>query len=239
MTIYSFYHDECLDCPDSGALFKLGEVYLKYPFEFDCSESMVNAVYAGIRETFRLAGLDLKNYGTPAWNPLGAYVKPGMRVLVKLNLVMHDNPTGNGTDCLYTHFSVVAAATDYIVVGLRGNGSIILADASMQSCDFDVLVGRSGLRELVEWYRSRGVDIELKDIRDLKSVNTRAGLEQHPVLRVLVYRSTGDSYREGSWYGNDTIWRTVVDLKRLFSSSIKMASCAMNRSDAWWCCAIW
>ena len=187
MTIYSLYHDENMAYPEAGAPFMPGEAYPEYPFGADCVAPNANAVYAGVRETLRLAGLDAENYGTAAWNPLGAYIEPGMRILVKPNLVMHENPTGNGTDCLYTHPSVVAAVIDYVVVALKGKGAVMLADAPMQSCDFDALVGQSGLRELVLWYRSRGVDIELKDMRGLKSVSTAAGLEQE-----LVEGATGE-----------------------------------------------
>lgn len=181
MIIYSLYHDESMAYPEAGAPFRPGEAYPEYPFGADCASPNVNAIYAGVRETLRLAGLDAESYGTAAWNPLGAYIEPGMCVLVKPNLVMHENPTGNGTDCLYTHPSVVAAVIDYVVVALKGKGTVMLADAPMQSCNFDALVGQSGLSELVSWYRSRGVDIELKDMRGLKSVSTAAGLEQELV----------------------------------------------------------
>lgn len=178
MSVYSLYHDENINYPVAGWPFRPGEAYPEYPFGVDCIGSNANCVYAGVRETLHLAGLDVENYGAPAWNPLGNYIEPGMRVLVKPNLVMHENPTGNGTDCLYTHPSVIAAVIDYVVIALKGGGSIVLADAPMQSCDFDALVERSGLRGLVAWYCSQGVDIELKDMRGLKSVSTAGGLEQ-------------------------------------------------------------
>jgi uncharacterized protein (DUF362 family) len=31
----------------------------------------------------------------------------------------------------------------------------------------------------------------------------------------LIYHTSADPFSEGSWYGNDTIWRTVLDLNRL------------------------
>lgn len=102
-------------------------------------------------------------------------------MLVKPNLVMHENPTGNGTDCLYTHPSVIAAVIDYVVVALRGEGLIVLADAPMQSCDWNKLIDGSGLRELVEWYRAQGVDIELRDMRGLRSAYKEGVLTQELV----------------------------------------------------------
>jgi uncharacterized protein (DUF362 family) len=41
---------------------------------------------------------------------------------------------------------------------------------------------------------------------------------RHLILRVLeklIKYTAPDPYREGSWYGNDTLWRTVLDLNRL------------------------
>lgn len=181
MSVYSLYRADDMVYPKGGAPFRPSCMYPEYPFGDECVTGAANAVYDGVRETLRLAGLDSDNYGTPDWNPLGSVIAPGMRVLVKPNLVMHVNPTGNGTDCLYTHPSVIAAAIDYVVVALKGRGSIVLADAPMQSCDFDVLVDQSGLRELVDWYRAQGVDIVLRDMRGLRSVNTASGLKQELV----------------------------------------------------------
>lgn len=193
MTIYALYHNKKMKYPDAGTLFRPSMVYPEYPFDTHCPLTIDNAIYAGIRETLRLAGLDAENYGVAEWNPLGAYIEPGMRVLVKPNLVMHENPTGSGIDCLYTHPSIIAAVIDYVVVALKGSGSIVLADAPMQSCDFDALVDQSGLRTLVEWYCSQGIDIELRDMRGLKSVYTSIGLEQN-----LVEDATGKIIDFGS-----------------------------------------
>lgn len=153
-------------------------MYPEYPFGEGSIGLNPNAVYAGVRELFRLHGLDAEHFGIETWNPLGRFVKPGMSVLVKPNLVMHVNSTGNGTDCLYTNPSVIAAVIDYVTIALQGEGRIVLADAPMQSCDFDVLAEESGLRKLVEWYSEQGVAIELKDMRGLKSVIGPSGLQQ-------------------------------------------------------------
>ena len=112
MTIYALYHNKKMKYPDAGTLFRPSMVYPEYPFDTHCPLTIDNAIYAGIRETLRLAGLDAENYGVAEWNPLGAYIEPGMRVLVKPNLVMHENPTGSGIDCLYTHPSIIAAGID-------------------------------------------------------------------------------------------------------------------------------
>lgn len=199
MSKYALYVNDQMDYPDSGNLFRPASAYPEYPFEKTSISPRSNSVYDGIRELLRLYGLDEERFGTPEWNPLGAYVKPGMTVLVKPNLVMHMNPTGNGTECLYSHPSVIAAVIDYVCIALNSCGRIVVADAPMQSCDFDVLVRESGLRELVEWYSTRGIDIELKDMRGLKSVVNHSGLKQS-----LVEGARGkviDLGRASSFYG--------------------------------------
>ena len=54
-------------------------------------------------------------------------------------------------------------------------------------------------------YYSRKGDIKRSKINDVL-------VKIAYVIRVV---STGDKYRVGSWYGNDTIWRTVLDLNNI------------------------
>lgn len=181
MARYGLYVDESIEYPDKGGLFRPDVTYPEYPFSSTATSSSRNAAYEGIRRLLATAGLDPDGFGTPGWNPLGAYVHPGDKVLVKPNLVMDVNPSGQGTDCLYTHPSVIAAVIDYVVIALKGEGSITLADAPMQTCDFDNLAKQSGLLELVNWYRGQGVDIALADMRGLRSTEGSSGPVQEVV----------------------------------------------------------
>lgn len=54
-----------------------------------------NHVFQMVSDAFYLLGLDKENYGTKLWNPLGEYVNPGDRVLIKPNLVMHPQGRDN------------------------------------------------------------------------------------------------------------------------------------------------
>ena len=177
-TRYALYVDNRMVYPHRDGLFRPSCLYPEYPFDYRDLSDENNEIYKGIRELFVLMGLDIANYGSSQWNPLGEYIKPGMNVLVKPNLVMHENPSGFGTDCLFTHVSVIAAVIDYIAIALNGTGSITLADAPMQSCDFDVLTSESGLNELVDWYNNHGLRVTLKDMRGLRSKQGRHGLHQ-------------------------------------------------------------
>ena len=181
MTICGLYANEALHYPTDSTLFRPQVAYPEYPFDSKSISSAENPVYVGVRDLFRLSGLDPENYGSAWWNPLGEWIKPGMHVLVKPNLVMHENAGGHGIDCLYTHPSVIAAVVDYIVIALKGEGSIVLADAPMQSCDWEMLIHTSGLDRLVAWYWNNGIDIRLKDLRGLHSTERRGGLSQQLV----------------------------------------------------------
>ncbi len=139
---------------------------VQYPEYTGALSERGNRIYDGVREALYFLGLDADHFGTPAWNPLEEFIKPGMCVLIKPNLVMDTNahPEG-GTDCLYTQPSVVAPMIDYVLLALKGKGKIVIGDAPMQRCDFDNLVETSGYQELVEDYRARGIDIALVDMR--------------------------------------------------------------------------
>lgn len=92
--------------------------------------------------------------------PFGRIVPRGARVLIKPNLVLHQNEGPDGTDCLVTHASVIRAATE---AALRtGAAEVLVGDAPIQGCDFEALVKNMGLdtwarERMAEQPRFRGV----------------------------------------------------------------------------------
>lgn len=140
-----------------------------------------NPAYEAVRSALRALGLDAERFGTPAWNPLAAVVRPGDRVLVKPNWVMHRHPAearfgaGPAFDCLITHTAVLRAVVDYVQLALRGEGRIAIADAPLQGCDFEALCARARLPELLAHYRRlseqppaggfRPLPVEIADLR--------------------------------------------------------------------------
>lgn len=168
------YKGENVEYPNTSEFFRPS---VRYP-EFETAlfqeyANTKNEVYDAVRNTLILLGYDEENIGTKNWNPLKHLVSPGNKIVIKPNLVMHVNRSGDGEDCLYTHPSVVAPIIDYCILALKDNekviGNIILGDAPMQECDFDVLVGNSGYADLVDFYRRKGINIELKDFRNIKT----------------------------------------------------------------------
>lgn len=123
-----------------------------------------------IKESFKNLELDKINNNTNEWNPLGDnLIKQGDIVLIKPNMVLEKNSTGLGEDCLYTNPCVVEAVIPYVWKALKGKGKIIVADAPVQSCDFQSLIIESGYKDLIQRYQKKGINIELKDLRGLIS----------------------------------------------------------------------
>ena len=135
-----------------------------------------NRVYAGVREAFRLLGLDPEWYGTPHWNPLGDLVRPGDRVVIKPNLVRHFHGDGLPIEALVTHGSVVRTVLDYVILALKGRGQIAIGDSPLQYADFRSTVEQSGLARVVQDASGyAGVPIRLVDFRRTRS-EKRGGL---------------------------------------------------------------
>lgn len=132
-----------------------------------------NDIYDMIRQMFIELKLDAENVGTSRWNPLGEYVKENDIVLVKPNLVKHinENISGKrGIECLITHPSIIRCVVDYVIIALNGKGKVIVADAPVQSCDFEKLKKLSGLNKMEEFYRRAGENIIVEDLRNYTSV---------------------------------------------------------------------
>jgi len=154
--------------PAKEMCFRPHAAYPEYRFPSDLSNE-ANHVYEMVRDGLFMLELDKENYGTSEWNPLGGYVRPGDTVLIKPNLVLHFNSCGGGTDCLYTHPSLVAAVIDYVLIALKGKGRITIGDAPLQECVFDMLVRDSGYDILIDYYRRKEIDISLVDYRNVKT----------------------------------------------------------------------
>lgn len=126
-----------------------------------------NEVYDAVRGIFADLQLDTRNLGTGRWNPLGRLISPGQRAVVKPNWVLHANQSDGSIESLVTHTSVIRAVVDYLILALRGQGSIEIVDAPLQNCDFGELLRRNMVVELVEFYRRKfpGIAFSVIDLR--------------------------------------------------------------------------
>lgn len=141
--------------------------YPEYSLSSNMLSGEVNHAYGGVRESFRLLGLDAENYVKKDWNPLGGFIKPGNVVVLKPNFVRDFRETLTGDDdCLITHGSVVRVAIDYVYIALKGKGRIVIADAPQNDAVFDVIIKMTGLDEIRRFYKKQaGFEIELYDLR--------------------------------------------------------------------------
>jgi uncharacterized protein (DUF362 family) len=161
--------------PDSYAglapPFDPGEAYPELPALPTTGASGANGVYATVRAALRGLGLDAERFGTPDWNPIGALVRPGRRVVLKPNFIRHWNPleeeAGGGTvESVITHGSVLRAAVDYACKAVGPEGEVIIAEAPQQDCDFARICEIVGLDALVRHVRqSWGVELRVIDLR--------------------------------------------------------------------------
>lgn len=125
---------------------------------------------------FRLMGLDAERHGTPQWNPLSEFIKPGDRVVIKPNMVQHFHEYGGELDAVVTHGSLVRAVADYVLLALRCRGRLTIGDAPLQLADFGAVAAKLGLPALREFYTSRGVDIDIADFRHERAEKDSRGI---------------------------------------------------------------
>ena len=140
----------------------------RYPEYRGATGTETNRVYESVRESFRLLGMDAANYGLPQWNPMRNVVRPGDRVVIKPNLLAHAH--GSKPEewlQVITHGSVVRAVADYVALALKGEGEITVMDGPQYDSDWDQIISRSGLGEVIRHCASTaGVPVRLLDLRD-------------------------------------------------------------------------
>jgi uncharacterized protein (DUF362 family) len=149
------------------APFHPSERYPEYLFGEEISPATnANAVYDGVRQLLQMAELDCSAAGTPQWNPLSEFIRPGQCVLIKPNLVKETHPRDPlGWRYTITHGSVIRAVADYAFKALEGRGTVVVADAPQTDSDFSTMVRLLQLDRLQEFYRRHGMDFELTDLR--------------------------------------------------------------------------
>jgi uncharacterized protein (DUF362 family) len=96
--------------------------------------------------------------------PFGKVIPRGARGLIKPNLVLHRNEGSGGTECLVTHPSLIRAAVE---AALRtAAAEVLVGDAPIQGCDFNILMQESGLQAWAQEQTAR--DPRFKGIQDFR-----------------------------------------------------------------------
>lgn len=157
-----------------------------------------NPIYRSIRDLFYQLNLDIKNYGTSAWNPLSKIIQPGNVVILKPNFVYHRNlgEESDGltdTDSLVTHGSVIRVVLDYVAKALKGLGKIIVGDCPIQGADWNQLIQLVGLDKIQAYFKVFFPSIELA-IADYRL--GRAIVKSQMVVERLVDETSFVNYQE-------------------------------------------
>jgi uncharacterized protein (DUF362 family) len=103
-------------------------------------------------------------WGDPGGAPLGHLVPPGGRVLVKPNWVLHQNRGPWTLEPLITNGVLIQAVVEAALAS--GAGRVLVADAPIQSCDFEELLGESGVGPWAEALRQ--VEPRFGGVQDLR-----------------------------------------------------------------------
>ena len=144
--------------------FSPAQQYPEYAFADIAAEP--NPAYEAVRSCFCLAGLDADRFATPEWNPLGELIHPGETLLLKPNMVHQRHPRDpEGWRYVITHGSVIRAVADYVWKAIGPKGKIILADAPQTDASFTEMVRILGLDVIRDFYRARGLTLEIVDLR--------------------------------------------------------------------------
>ncbi|HKR13139.1 MAG TPA: DUF362 domain-containing protein [Pyrinomonadaceae bacterium] len=99
----------------------------------------------------------------------GDLIKPGARVLIKPNFVLHHNQSDGGMDPMITHQSVVRAV---VQAALQTEAAeVVVGDAPIQTCDFAALLETTGLGAWSETVKK--TDSRFKGVKDFRRTTSQ------------------------------------------------------------------
>jgi uncharacterized protein (DUF362 family) len=227
---------DCFKYPSSDKYFSPHIHYPEYPFPADTLASEKNEVYDMVRTSLFGLGLDKEHYGTSQWNPLGVYVQPNSRILIKPNFVHHVNPIG-GLDCTVTHPSIIRCIIDYCVIA--GASSIEVGDAPIQDCNFEELMNTHGYKAMFSFFKERNITLKVTDFRrtiskvsaygiysqqkninseinqtvefDLKNLSNFSGLSDNQRFRIANYYDININSRHNKDHHKYLVTKSIID----------------------------
>lgn len=95
-----------------------------------------------------------------------ALASPGDLVVLKPNLICQGNwDHPDRWEEVVTHPAVIRAVLDEVLKALDGKGRVVICDGPQTDSDFDLLLARTGLGDLIARYRAEGHPVELLDLR--------------------------------------------------------------------------
>jgi len=163
--IASIIHDNNICYPDGKECYSPSEHYPEYPFTHIATRP--NLVYQAVRNCLAQAELDKENFGTPAWDPLGKFIKKGDKVFILCNFVYHRKPREPLKDFFgkCTHASILRSLIDYVYISTGSTGIISFGNAPLQSCSWEQVLKDTDASILPEFYKNNNVKVSAKDLR--------------------------------------------------------------------------
>ncbi len=153
-----------------------------------------NKTYDAVRSLLKDLGLDSANFSKKTWNPFKGFIKPGQTVLLKPNWVRDFNSLNpDSIDDLVTHTAILRPLIDYVLIALEGKGTLIVADAPLQDCDFDALQEKTRASELVEWFKSRTKSVEFQVLDLRKTIRKRQTAAEALAGKSFQFEQEGDA----------------------------------------------
>ncbi len=122
-----------------------------------------SSVLWAVRRLWHSLNLDPDRHGTVDWNPLGEWIRPGQRVLIKPNWVRDRHLGGDSLESLITHTSLIEAVLHYVMK--TKPASVVVGDAPIQGCDFHRLVRSAGVDALQQRFADLGFPFRVLDFR--------------------------------------------------------------------------
>jgi uncharacterized protein (DUF362 family) len=141
-------------------------IFPEFPYS-DNSIDKDNYIYSSIRELFIKLNLDIKNLNTSNWNPLGKFIKPGDKVIIKPNFVREAKTKGVDVHSIVTNGSILRPIVDYCQIALKGRGKLTIADAPQFDANFEKIIKITGTSQLVKYINKIApLNIDLLDLRE-------------------------------------------------------------------------
>ena len=141
---------------------------IKYPeYKNGDISTTPNHIYNAIRNVLKFQNLDFKNFDTEKWNPLKRYITENDTVLIKPNFVYNINRFDSSLISTLTHPSIIRAVIDYVLLALNNTGKISIADAPIQSADFEQIIEKLKINEILNCVKKKtDTIIEVVDLRN-------------------------------------------------------------------------
>ena len=130
-------------------------------------------------------GLEPAKAGADDWNPLGTIVRPGGSIVLKPNFIRHWNPglaPNASVASVITHGAVVRALVDLAFRAVGASGSVTIAEAPQQDCDFARIREIAGLDAMQADFARAGLTLAVIDLRREEVVSADGVITQRRAL---------------------------------------------------------